>query len=232
LHKAVKHSDYYSIKFLLEHGMPVNGRNNSNQTPLHIAASQGDVKAVEMLLTYGAHVLAGDIENSSPLHYAARGNHLEVAELLIEAGADVHQVNKYQITALYIAAHFGALDVVDYLIEEGADINEMDQYKAPLMICAAERNTVENVYTVELLHGLGAHLDKADIDGNTALHTTIYHGTLGTLIALVALKANPLLRNNDGLTAADLAERHGYHEVAAGLRVYEARYQTDNGEEA
>lgn len=232
LHEAVHHRDYLLIQELVQDGIEVNLRNSSEQTPLHVAAYRGDEHATELLIACGADVDAQDIELSTPLHYAARGNHRGVAELLVKAGAHVKALNAYYITPLYIASHFGALDMVSYLVEKGADINEADLYDATLMICAAEQNRVENVYTVELLHNLGAPINGADKAGNTALHATIHRGALGGLIALVALRANPTLADQKGRTPADLADEFGYHEIAAALRVYEKRYeQESNGED-
>ncbi len=225
LHTAVLDNNYLLVKELLECNVDPNTQNNLNQTPLHYACHTGNVAIASLLVTYGADIEAKDIEESTPLHYASRKDFIAVAQLLCEKGADIAAVNCYNVTPVYIGCHSGSLTVVKYFIARGANLGEIDSYGASLMLCAAERSSVGNVYTVELLHTNGVSLTQGDCDGNTPLHAVVQTKAFGALLALVALRANPAICNNKGQTPADVALELGYGEIAAALKVYEKSYQ-------
>jgi ankyrin repeat protein len=67
---------------LLEHGAPVNARQQKGWTALHSAAQHGDQAMVELLLKYGANPNARDEHGLTPDEIADEKGHTEIAERL------------------------------------------------------------------------------------------------------------------------------------------------------
>ena len=67
---------------LLEHGAPVNARQQKGWTALHAAAQHGDQAMVELLLKYGANPNARDEHGLTPDEIADEKGHVEIAERL------------------------------------------------------------------------------------------------------------------------------------------------------
>ena len=62
----------------------------------------------------------------------------------------------------------------------------------------------------------GAATDVQMLDGSTALHWAAYGGNIEIITELLAHNANPNIRNAEGLTPYEMAEKYG-HQAAAML---------------
>jgi ankyrin repeat protein len=82
LHSAVAGRNLAIVRALLEHGAPVNARQEKGWTALHAAARQGDRAMVELLLKYGANPNAKNDEGHTPDQVANEKGHVEIAERL------------------------------------------------------------------------------------------------------------------------------------------------------
>jgi len=79
---------------LIEAGVPLNAKDESGQTALHVAVLAGDVGTVRVLLKHGANIEARDSNGHTPLHYAASRGNEEIARVLLEHGADAGAVSR------------------------------------------------------------------------------------------------------------------------------------------
>ena len=84
LHSAASARNLEAARLLLEHGTPVNARQQAGWVPLHAAAQNGDRPMVELLLNHRADPkLVNDEGKTSAMVARAKG-HAEIAALLDE----------------------------------------------------------------------------------------------------------------------------------------------------
>jgi uncharacterized protein len=134
-----------------------------------------------------------------------------------DGGAAIDERSADGFTALHLAAFFGRPAVTRLLLDRGADPNPWatgDLYVQPLHSAVAGGH--EDVAEM-LIHG-GADVDAAQRQGYTPLMGAAQNGLASTVQLLLARGADPKARNEDVLTAAELADRAGHPEVAASIR--------------
>lgn len=199
---------------------PVDARNTTGYTPLHMAVLIGSPSLVHDVLARGADVnapVASDEQwsadwGSTPLHLAARDGRVEVARLLIAAGADVNAVNDRGVTPLHKAA--GDAEMTQLLVNHWAVIDAMDkQGRTPLHWAAAMQGDV----SVLPLLQRGARINARDHQGNTPLHEAVRTGEPAVASMLLSDGANATAANMLGITPLHLAAARHNPELAQAL---------------
>lgn len=149
-------------------------------TALHSAASRGFLDIVRWLIEEcGAMPDLEDREGETALHKAALHGHLPIVKYLLPDKADVHARDADGWTALHNASSKGYLDIVRWLCELGG--------------AASEFNGIQGV-------------DLPSNDGWTPLMNAASKGHLPVVLYLLTRQgANPVVRNNWGETAYDVA---------------------------
>ena len=82
LHFACFFGQPEAARLLLEHGAPVNARQQAGWVPIHAAAQNGDRPMVELLLQRGADPTLANHEGKTPAVIAKEKGHNEIADLL------------------------------------------------------------------------------------------------------------------------------------------------------
>lgn len=82
LHSAASARNLEGARLLLEHGAPVNARQQSGWAPIHAAAQNGDREMTELLLSHGADRVIANDQGQTPSRIAREKGHVEVAELI------------------------------------------------------------------------------------------------------------------------------------------------------
>ena len=101
LHWAARNGQFKAVEFLLEHGQPVDDRNDEGETPLHIASFRyAEPDVLRVLLDRGASVDARDVKGRTPLHRAAQKADPGKVGLLMARGAQVAATDKAGRTPL------------------------------------------------------------------------------------------------------------------------------------
>lgn len=95
--------------------------------------------------------------------------------------------------------------LVEDLIRHGAQVNEPTIFDTPLQT-AAYKNDLQ---MMRLLVRHGAQVDFPNCQGETPLMKASMAGNREAIIELLAMGANSELRNNEGLTAQNMAKKNG-----------------------
>ncbi len=82
LHSAASSRDLEAARLLLEHGAPVNARQQGGWVPIHAAAQNGDRAIVELLLRHGADPGLANDDGKTPAMVAREKGHVEIAAIL------------------------------------------------------------------------------------------------------------------------------------------------------
>jgi ankyrin repeat protein len=85
LHSAASSRNLEAVRHLLEHGAPVNARQQGGWLPIHAAAQNGDRPMVELLLQHGADAKLANDDGKTAVMVAREKGHEELAALLESA---------------------------------------------------------------------------------------------------------------------------------------------------
>jgi ankyrin repeat protein len=129
IHTAVKQKHENVIRWLIEHGMPVDVPNRIGVTALIYASELGLYNVARLLINNGANVNVrfSSHDNSTPLHLTCAGGNKELAKLLIENGADINaRTSSDGRTPLHWAVESQHHALIQLLIRYGPDLRVKD----------------------------------------------------------------------------------------------------------
>lgn len=181
-----------------------------SHAPIFAAARRDRADVVEFLLDLGMSIEIEDESKQRPIHEAASHDSIHVAKLLISRGAEPEPVEtKWNNTPLDHAM-YGNLDrMIVYLSGFTRDVFRL-----------AWIGNLERLREV-----LSEEPERAKTlnEGSTALMWLSDDEARANEIVelLVSCGADPNIRNDEGMTAADCAERRGMYDVAELLRSME-----------
>jgi ankyrin repeat protein len=171
-----------------------------------------DGRTITQLLRRGFDVNSASESGQTPLFLALRsGSHQAVAALLSAPDLKVDQANQANETALMMAALRGHLDWCKRLVERGATVNR--EGWTPLHYAATGPNPQVTAFLLER----GAQVDAPSPNGTTPLMMAARYGHEDSVQILLVAKADPRLRNQKELSAADFAREAGREALASRL---------------
>jgi len=189
------------------------------ETPLHMAGKARDSGIARALLDAGADVDARQATGATPLHTAAHYDRAETAQVLISAGGSVKAEDHRGATPLHVAASEGAREVTEVLIVAGADLEAVDGAGHTPLYWAVHNG--HGVVATALLDA-GANVNVPSVAG-TPLLVAVNNGMEHVAVILMEHGADADVTNDQGKTAADLAESKDMTEVL--VRVIEGRWR-------
>ncbi|MFJ6162785.1 ankyrin repeat domain-containing protein [Pseudarthrobacter sp. NPDC092200] len=150
---------------------------------------------------------------------AKANNELLVAEL-IGRGGDVNAKDAIQDSAFLYAGAEGFNGVLRLTLAAGADVASTNRYGGTALIPASEHGHVE---TVRILIDAGVPVNHVNNLGWTAMQEAILLNSGGprqqeVVRLLLDAGADPDIRDPEGRTALQNAERLGFAEIAALIR--------------
>ncbi len=162
-----------------------------------------DASSLTLLLTRGFDGNTRDARGQSGLYLAVRDKSLKAAAALMDwRKIDVEARTTTDESPLMIAALNGTTDLAQKLIAKGADVNKTGW--APLHYAATRGHT----QMITLLLDNYAYIDASSPNGTTPLMMAAFYGTPQAVQQLLEAGADPLIKNTQGLTAIDFAQRN------------------------
>ncbi|MCU0885543.1 MAG: ankyrin repeat domain-containing protein [Beijerinckiaceae bacterium] len=189
---------------------------------LHAAAASGTAGSIRDLISKGHDPNVRDGNGRTPFHVAAFLKQRAAMQALAASGADVNALDNQRYDAVTIAAVADDPDTMSVAIRAGNRASNITSiYDGTALIAAAHLGHDE---VVRRLIASGAPVDHVNNLGWTALIEAVILGDGGLrhqacVAALLTAKANPLIRDRNGMTALALARRRGYAEM---VRLLEA----------
>jgi ankyrin repeat protein len=188
------------------------------------AIARDDDADVRVYLLRGVPVAARSREGTPALVHAAAEHAFKVVRTFLAIpGTEVEVTNRANETALMYAALHGSFDTAVLLIEKGAQVNRPGW--TPLHYAA----TGGSERMVDLLLDKHAFIDAESPNRSTPLMLAVRQRHEALARRLIAAGADPSLRNDAGMSAADYAARNGNAALAEWLaaraREYDARYR-------
>lgn len=166
------------------------------------AIKRDEPNTITRLLQRGFDANTLSPQGEHGLLIALREPSLHVATVLMDWPAtQVESRTLNDESPLMLAALQGLLDVCKQLILKGADVNKPGW--APLHYAA----THGHLDVMNLLLENHAYIDAASPNGTTPLMMAAHYGTPLAVKLLLEAGADPLLKNDQGLTAIDFAQK-------------------------
>jgi ankyrin repeat protein len=122
--------------------------------------------------------------------------------------------NHHDESALMLAALQGLDELCEVLIQKGADVNKPGW--APLHYAA----THGHLTVMKLLLENHAYIDAASPNASTPLMMAALYGTPAAVKLLLEAGADPVLKNDQGLSAIDFAQRGDRADSAEVIAVF------------
>jgi uncharacterized protein len=169
------------------------------------AVKRDDVRAVRQLAQRGFDLNTRNEAGEHALFLALRDDAPEVSSFLI--GQDKVQIEArtgQDESPLMMAALKGKLDVAKRLIERKAEVNKPGW--TPLHYAATNADA-ESLPMVRLLLEHHAYIDAESPNGSTPLMMAAHYGHPAVVKLLLEEGADPMLKNQQGLSAIDFANR-------------------------
>jgi len=209
LSHAARSGHLEMLELLLARGAPINARNLAGATALYFAAERGHVAVAQRLVERGADLKLTGRSGISPVAAAAYAGSDAIVELLLAHGADDRGADETGKPPIVYAAARAKLDIVKRLLARNIDVNARYANDLTLLMWAAGADEkvpeADALKMVSYLLEVGAHVDDRDARGRSALMIAAEGGRAEIANLLLASGADPLLKDNSGKRAADLA---------------------------
>jgi uncharacterized protein len=147
---------------------------------------------------------------------AASLGRTKALESLLGDATAVNAYSKDGFTALHFACYFGQPEAARLLVEKGAKVDAVASnptHVMPLHSAASSRN----LEAARLLLKRGAPINARQQAGWVPLHAAAQNGDRDMVALFLEHKADVLLANDDGKTAAMVAREKGHAQIAEVL---------------
>ena len=181
------------------------------------AISQDNAEKISELLVKGFDANTSDSKGQTGLYIALREPSPKVVQILMDwPKTDVNKLNAQGESVLMLASLEGQPAFVSKLIKKGADVNKPGW--TPLHYAASGGHAS----VIAMLLENNAYIDAESPNGTTPLMMAAMYGSEESVNLLLQEGADPKLKNQQGLTALDFAQRgkrpDAIQAIAAAIR--------------
>lgn len=191
----------------------LNLENNYHHSPIFVAVERQKGEFVDLFITSGAQ--AG-INSDNLFRWVTKRNLIGILAML-KGGVDPNVKNEQGNTPLIIAASLGDVESVRNLLAYRADPNAANKDGNTALIYAARYNHPQIIYELMRPYSLVAPVDVniQNKQGETALYWAASRGYEEAVKRLLAANTNRDLKDKNGLTARDIAQKKGRRNIVA-----------------
>lgn len=187
------------------------------------ALERDDVRTVQRLQALGFDLNTPSPDLEPPLYLAiAKESYAVAGYLAAQPSVDVEARSPADESPLMMAALKGQLRLVQALIDRKAHVNKLGWTPLHYAATHSERVALE-ITRLMLEHH--AYIDAASPNGSTPLMMAARYGRAEVVQLLLEEGADPLLRNQKGLSAIDFAHSVGREEVAEAIAAFVRKQQ-------
>lgn len=221
LHIAIDSRKRACVGLLLKAGANRKTRDRQGRTSFDVAAQIADRQdrfVMDYMLRSFSKEVSGEPNGPMPwtLEYSVTHRQTDVTKLLLKMGADPNAIGTRGTMPLADAALKGDIESVRLLLERGARPNAVSQAGTQPIHDAALGDNAEVIREL-LKQGADVNARTRD-ESQTPLHIAAAMGKMKAVEVLVALKADSTIKDSEGRTPLDAAERAGLADVVAFLR--------------
>lgn len=214
LMNAARNGDTDAVREMLDlDTTQVDEKTSKGKTALMLAAAGGFVDTVKLLLDRGADVTLQDNYGTTALIVAATSGHAEIARILAERGGDPLLKDSSGGSALGNATFFGHTETVIELLDTISELNKPDGEE--LLMLAAGLG-LEDIATHLLKKGVSP--DARGVKQRTALMAAVAFEKTNMVKLLLEHSADPLLKDDDGLSALMVAKNKNNENILSMLK--------------
>ena len=244
LHYAVKYGRYNMVKKIVDDNIiNIDLRNNYNETPLFYATkfASNDIKIVDYLLSHGASIDSrnGIYFMTTPICNAITHGNINVIKCILKYKPDLNipveigEKNVHTMHVIYLALiSENNTDMLKLLLEENVDLKRKKDLGYELLIGASTFRYKNWKDKIRLLVEKGIDVDSQNKNGYTYMMKIVLENKINTEIDIMkyflTFKPNPNIKNNDGLTAYDLALKNEDDEMIKIISNYMNKYNKES----
>ena len=219
-------------------------KENDNSSVLNLSVYKNDFNITNILINYckkynEEHLIefinCKNDQGIAPIHYAAFKGDIKIIELLIENGADIRNLTNRGLNIIHYSAQGNKPNVLIYFyiqlkekknenVENSKDkfklLKEVDNVGSTPLHWAAFSASLEFMLYYINLDIFNSEMDKINFinqrnrEGYTPLHLSISSKSEKIVTKLLQYGANPLLVNNKGETALQIALNKKEFEIS------------------
>lgn len=204
LHMSVEMGHLEMTKKLLQLNVSKDARNVQKETPVHLAVKRNDLPCLDVFLKAGLEMDVCDVKGNTPLYYAQ----IPCLNALLDHGAFLNHKNYAGLTPFLYQVQQAQLDTAaHYLTLPDLEIDCKDQGHRNVIHFCAFRGY--DALAKKILDLKIVNVNDTTRRGNTALHAAAESGQGSMVRLLLQYGADPVIRNKQGKSAADLSRNDG-----------------------
>ncbi|EMO44685.1 ankyrin repeat domain-containing protein [Leptospira santarosai] len=215
-------TDLKKIKDYLKQGADPNcksgefgGRDDWDNSPLHIAVIKERLDIVDILLEQGADINTKNREGYTPLYKIPwkRKEGLGIFKFLQQRGADINATTYSGVSLVHYAVLQDNIPILEYLFENGLELNrQTDSGETPL-------HWTVNYHCLESARYLlrrSAKINVQNKKSNTVLHEAALRGYDKLIRLFLEFGADPEIKNGKNQKASDLSGKEKTKRIFLG----------------